>query len=87
MYQELEKLELLLNVIKDANRRLVILNQNIATAISIDSRKLEKKWRHDAMICTLAIWRLKERYNKQIKALTPFAIEQSLIYIVSKRFC
>jgi hypothetical protein len=74
MYQEIEKLELLLNVIKDANRRLFILKENIATAISIDNKKLEKKWHHDAMICTLAIWRLKERYNKEIKALTPFTI-------------
>jgi hypothetical protein len=77
MYQELEKLELLLNVIKDANRRLVILKENIATAISIDNKKLEKKWRHDAMICTLAIARIKERYNKQIKALTPFTINRA----------
>jgi len=76
MYQEIEKLELLLDVIKDANRRLIILNQNIVTAISIDSKRLEKKWRHDAMICTLAIVRLKERYNKGIKALTPFTINR-----------
>jgi hypothetical protein len=74
MYTELEKLDQLLDLIKHGNRRLIVLKENIATAISIDSVKLANRWRHDAMICEMALNRLKQRYNKAIKELTPFTL-------------
>jgi hypothetical protein len=74
MYKELENLDQLLDLIKHGNRRLNVHKSNVKTAISIDSVRLANKWRHDAMITELAVNRLKQRYNKAIKALTPFTL-------------